>query len=139
MSRSEWSALYREAWRDFYAPASMRRRLAHAPPAQRVSLAQVYLWYRAATAVEAFHPMMTGFVRLKPRIDRRPGTVVDSRARHFRRRTRELAHMTAGYARVLGELQAAWRETAAVAPPGRVAAWAAFLRSMFLAEAPVRT
>ncbi|MBI3769908.1 MAG: radical SAM protein [Deltaproteobacteria bacterium] len=111
MSRATWLALYEEAWRDFYASANLERRLARAPRAQHVTLLQLYLWYRTATEVERFHPMMTGFFRLKPRTDRRPGCRVEGRARHLRRRGGETWAMLRGYARVLAELQHLWVAT----------------------------
>src|SRR5262249_34981405 len=72
MSRAAWRALYEEAWQTFYSREHMRRRLAAAAPASRMTLLHMYLWYRTASAVERYHPMMTGFGRLKPRRDRRP-------------------------------------------------------------------
>jgi radical SAM superfamily enzyme YgiQ (UPF0313 family) len=111
MSRAEWRALYEEAWREFYTPAHMERQLARAPRAHYVTLLQMYLWYGAAALVERFHPMMTGFVRLKPRRDRRPGCVAEGRWRHLRRRVPELWAMARGYARLLGELRRLWHVT----------------------------
>ena len=46
-----------------------------------------------ATVVERFHPMMTGFVRVRPRTDRRAGCRVDTRWAHLRRRVPEIARM----------------------------------------------
>src|SRR6185295_764805 len=124
--------LYEEAWSTFYDGAHMRRQLAHAPAAQRRTLLQMYLWYKTAIVVDRYHPMMTGFVRLKPRRDRRPGYAVDSPWHHARRRVPELVAMVAGYAGVLRELRRVWRDAddaGARAPaterqPG-------FLRAMF--------
>jgi radical SAM superfamily enzyme YgiQ (UPF0313 family) len=113
MSRATWSALYEEAWATFYAPDYLRSRLAAATPANRMTLLQMYLWYRTATAVERYHPMMTGFGRLKPRRDRRPGTAVERRRVHLVRRGRETAAMLRGYHEVLAELRALWMETSA--------------------------
>lgn len=121
MSRDEWSALYRDAWRDFYTPAVMARQMRGAPTAQRATLLQVYLWYLAAVRVEGFHPMMTGFGRLRPRRDRRAGLAVESRWRHLRRRVPELLAAVRGYGGILRELEAVSRQ-AAEAPSRSVAA-----------------
>ena len=88
-----------------------------AASAQRITLLHLYLWYLTATRVERFHPMMTGFWRLKPRTDRRPGSVVDGRLRHLRRRLPELWEAARGYAAVLAELEDAWAATRACARP----------------------
>ena len=133
MSRAEWGALYREAWEGFYERAHLERQLARAPAEQRVTLLQIYLWYKAAAVVEGFHPMMTGFFRLRPRADRRPGCPVDGRWRHLRRRLPEVARAAGGYARLLDELRGLWLATrAGGAAAGPLRSWAAFARAMFL-------
>lgn len=133
MSRTEWMKLYQDAWTSFYDPAHLARQLARTPPAQVVTLLQVYLWYKAATVVEQFHPMMTGFVRLRPRTDRRPGHPVESLWRHTRRRVPEILHMLRGYGRVLNELRRLWLglQPDSHRPAGTVRSWAAFARAMF--------
>jgi hypothetical protein len=108
MSRATWSRLYRDAWDDFYSLPHLAAQLARAPHAQQTTLLQLYLWYRTAAAVEGAHPMMTGFFRLKPRTDRRPGFAVDGRLRHSWRRIAETWTTVRGYATVLRELESAW-------------------------------
>jgi radical SAM superfamily enzyme YgiQ (UPF0313 family) len=151
MSRAAWSALYRDAWRSFYAPDYMRGQLRRAAPDQRITLQQIYLWYTAATRVEDYHPMMTGFVRRKPRADRRPGGAPEGRLRHMRHRLPELRAMVTGYCDVLATQRRLWAEVehgddaalagaasarAASVPSVRRAlselrSWRAFLRAMF--------
>jgi len=140
MSRDEWFALYEEAWREFYTFDHMKRRIADAPRGDSVTLLQMYLWYKAAAAVERYHPMMTGFVRVKPRTDRRAGYAVEGRVRHLRRRAPEMWAVLSGYAKLLSELRRLWLEThrQASRAEGRlrnlgreVRQWAAFMRVMF--------
>ena len=131
MSRAEWVASYREAWEAFYEPAHMQARLAAVPPGQRVTLAQIYLWYRSATVVERFHPMMTGFFRLKPRRDRRQDTAIEGRFRHLRRRCPEVARTAAGQLLILRELRALWDASVSAKEPR---GWAPFLSAMFRGE-----
>jgi hypothetical protein len=139
MSRAEWFALYRESWRTFYEVDYMRRRVSEAAPQQRITLLQMYLWYGACAFVENAHPMMSGFLRLKPRTDRRPGFPVEGRLAHARRRLPEMARTLTGYAGVLRTLRDVWSE----APPaqdrgaGSLRLWSAFLRSMFWSAEPV--
>ncbi len=133
MSRAEWMELYQEAWATFYDATHLARQLARTPPDQQITLLQIYLWYKAATVVERFHPMMTGFVRLRPRTDRRPGHPVESPWRHARRRAPEIVHMLRGYGRLLDELRRLWlgRQPVEHRPSGTVRSWAAFARAMF--------
>lgn len=145
MSAAEWMATYRDAWKGFYTDDYMRRRLAAARGEQHITLLQIYFWYLSSIAVDDFHPMMTGFLRLKPRADRRPGVPIDGRVRHGMRRTRELLHAVRGYSHVARTLERLWAETRAPAtavearagrpapladPWRRVWARAGFLRSM---------
>src|SRR5262249_3912256 len=91
-----------------------------------VTLMQMYLWHKAASVVEGFHPMMTGFFRPKPRRDRRPGTRVEGRVAHLRRRAPEVVHAMLGYAGLLRELRALWIATT----EGEPTSWPALLRTM---------
>jgi hypothetical protein len=139
MSRVEWLELYREAWRTFYETDYMRRRLLRVSRENYVTLLQMYLWYKAAAEVERFHPMMTGFVRVKPRRERRPGYHIDGRLRHLRRRVPEILGMVGGYARLIGELRRLWLETrSATARGGDSERWTVFLRTMFTRYDPTR-
>ena len=132
MTREAAEAIYRECWQEFYSFEHRRRRLAAWPEDQRATLLQNYLWYGCATRVEDFHPMMTGFVRIKPRRDRRPGFPVESRARHFLRRAPEVAGLTLGYLNQIAEAQRLWKQA------GRRderRGWRDFLRHLLAAEA----
>jgi radical SAM superfamily enzyme YgiQ (UPF0313 family) len=140
MTREIWYELYREAWREFYSREHMRRQLARRSGREHIALLQMYLWYKSAVIVDDFHPMMTGFVRRKPRRDRRPGTPVEGRVRHLRRRLPELYDMVTRYARVLRELRDVWAETTTAAEgaggtglggPQSLRRWRGFAGSMF--------
>ncbi|MFP6664610.1 MAG: radical SAM protein [Deltaproteobacteria bacterium] len=130
MSRDEAESAYKDAWREFYSFAHRRRRLAAWPREQRATLLQNYLWYACATRVEDFHPMMTGFLRQRPRRDRRAGLPVDGRLRHLRRRAPEIARMAVGYGRELAVAQRLWREAG-----GEERGWFDFLASVFARQA----
>ena len=135
MARSEWFALYRDAWRQFYTPDLMRRQLQQLGGRQRITLLQMYFWYMAATVVEDSHPMLTGFFRRKPRRDRRPGHAVEGRVRHARRRIPEIWQQVSGYAQVLCDLQRIWADVRRT--PGtrttyeRLQLWRGFAAEMF--------
>jgi hypothetical protein len=137
MSRAAWMELYRDAWRDFYDPEHLRLQMRRAPPTQRATLLQMYLWYGAAIHTEDFHPMMTGFLRLRPRSDRRAGCVPESRTRHCRRRVLEIGTALRGYARLLRDLERIWRSASpgVANQPVSGSDWSGFLRAL-LTTAP---
>ena len=74
--------------------------------------------------------MMTGFLRQRPRRDRRAGLPVDGRLRHLRRRAPEIARMAVGYGRELAVAQRLWREAG-----GEERGWFDFLASVFARQA----
>jgi radical SAM superfamily enzyme YgiQ (UPF0313 family) len=119
MTREEWFDLYQAAWREFYSAEHMSRQLRRVSPAQFVTLLQMYLWYAAATTVDRFHPMMTGFVRLKPRTDRRPGRAVDGLLRHLGRRVPEIWEDGRRYLHVLRLIKGLWADARLAGPPAR--------------------
>lgn len=72
MSRQQWTAAYRDAWRSFYSVGNMvtaLRRCRHR--ARRWDLLCNYVWYRWSFATEATHPMIAGFYRYRPYGQRR--------------------------------------------------------------------
>jgi hypothetical protein len=140
MSRETWLDLYRGAWRQFYDGEHMRQQLQAVAPEQHVTLLQMYLWYLTSVYVEDFHPMMAGFVRLRPRTDRRAGTEVESRLGHFRRSLGAFAVSLRGYVGVLRQVERLWFDTRRPAIsaggalkhlPTKIRVEATFLREMF--------
>lgn len=134
MSRETWFGLYRDAWSTFYTPAHMHRQLTQLSARQRTTLLQMYLWYTSATVVESYHPMMTGFFRVKPRTDRRPGYPIEGRLRHCFRRIPEVLSDATGYGRILRQLHDLWLATCQPLggqQRGRVRGWTDFLGDMF--------
>ena len=110
MSRAEWQAAYRDAWRTFYSFDHMRDALLRQNPHTYWGMLKCFLWYRAAMT-EGSHPMVTGFVRLKDRRSRRPGWPVERRIPFYLKRVGELTRMMRQYAALLVEMQALWRAT----------------------------
>jgi hypothetical protein len=110
MSADEWTRAYREAWTEFYSYEHMRQALLRQNPHTYWGMFKCFLWYRASM-VEGTHPMVTGFFRLKDRRSRRPGFPIESRWQFFRRRLRENAAMTLGYAKLALEMQELWLAT----------------------------
>ncbi len=116
MTGAEWLAAYRRAWRDFYSFDAMRRALLRSNHRTYWGLFKNYLWYRAAM-IEDAHPMITGFLRLKDRTQRRRGFAVQGRLTHLRRRFPEIWGQLGAYARLFVEMQDLWLQTRHQAPP----------------------
>lgn len=116
MSGAEWLEAYRRSWREFYSPAAMRRTLLRANDRTYWGLFKNFLWYRAAM-IEDAHPMITGFLRLKDRTQRRRGFTVEGRLAHLRRRAPEVWAQLRAYGHLLGEMRDVWLQTRHVAPP----------------------
>lgn len=74
MTRAEWLATYAAAWRQFYTVPIMAAALKRFPTWKaRRALLKAFLWYRWSVMVERAHPMVSGFLRVRPYAERRPG------------------------------------------------------------------
>ncbi|MEK7798235.1 MAG: radical SAM protein, partial [Acidobacteriota bacterium] len=131
MTGAEWLEAYRRAWRDFYSFDALRKALLRANHRTYWGLFKNYLWYRAAM-IEDAHPMITGFLRLKDRTQRRRGYPVEGRLAHLRRRAPEVWAQLRAYARLFVEMQDLWLQTRHVAPPS-------LMSRLKLPRLPVRT
>jgi hypothetical protein len=110
MSAEEWMRTYWDAWTNFYTFDHMRRALLRQNPHTYWGMFKCFLWYRASM-IEGTHPMVTGFFRLKDRLNRRPGRPIEGRWQFFKRRLRETAHISLDYAKLLLEMQELWIAT----------------------------
>ena len=107
----ELSESYREAWENFYSFGYMKEVLSRTDPEKYWNVLCDFLWYKNSALIEGGHPMLHGFFRLKDRVDRRPGYAVESRARHFFRRTRETAVTLRSWMLLLLEMEELWLQT----------------------------
>ncbi|OGJ64563.1 hypothetical protein A3E47_03065 [Candidatus Peribacteria bacterium RIFCSPHIGHO2_12_FULL_54_10] len=74
MTRAEWFAAYGRAWRQFYSIPHMLAALGRClTRTARFYLLINYFWYRWSVVTEGAHPMLSGFYRIRPYRDRRPG------------------------------------------------------------------
>ncbi len=131
MTGAEWLEAYRRAWRDFYSFDAMRGTLLRANHRTYWGLFKNYLWYKAAM-IEDAHPMITGFLRLKDRTQRRRGFAVEGRLAHLRRRAPEVWAQLKAYSGLFVEMQDLWLQTRHVAPPS-------LMSRLKLPRLPVRT
>ncbi len=105
-----WLEAYHDAWRSFYSLENMKAILGRASRRTYWGVVKNILWYRSAM-VEGEHPMISGFFRLKDRIDRRPGLPIEGRLRHLARRARDVAHALRGWWALGRDLREAWSAT----------------------------
>jgi len=75
MSKTEWEAIYREAWSLYYTPEHMKTllRRAAATGGSMTSLLKVLVTFATAVRLENVHPLQGGLLRLKRPSERRPG------------------------------------------------------------------
>jgi len=107
----ELAASYRKAWRSFYSFDYMRDVLLHANPENYWNIFINFIWYKNSALIEDGHPMIHGFFRLKDRADRRPGFAVESRVRHFWRRSREVKSLLRSWLSLALEMEELWLQT----------------------------
>ncbi|MBN2338683.1 MAG: radical SAM protein [Acidobacteria bacterium] len=107
----ELAASYREAWKNFYSFEHMRGVLRRANPENYRNIFFDFIWYRNSALIEGGHPMLHGFFRLKDRVDRRPGCVVESRRRHLLRRSREIRSTLRSWMSLTLEMEELWLQT----------------------------
>ena len=75
MSRTDWEAIYREAWSLYYTSGHMKTllRRAAATGVPMGSLVKVLLTFATTVRLENVHPLQGGILRLKHPSERRPG------------------------------------------------------------------
>jgi hypothetical protein len=79
MSQAEWERAYREAWTTYYSDEHIERILRRAA-ATGNSIGKTHFlinWFMGSIRIEGVHPLECGFIRLKYRMDRRPGLPVE--------------------------------------------------------------
>ncbi|HNX68963.1 MAG TPA: radical SAM protein [Candidatus Omnitrophota bacterium] len=111
MKPGEWQRAYEEAWKSFYNIENMKTIMRFARPDNYWGIFFNFVWYKNSIQVEGGHPMLHGFVRFKPRLDRRTGYPVDGRWKHFRRRVVEVRDEVVGWFRLSLELEEVWLAT----------------------------
>ena len=112
MKPGEWQAAYDAAWQSFYSVENMKNILTRNLQADNYwGIFSNFMWYKNSIDVESGHPMIHGFFRLKPRVERRPGYPVESRWVHFKRRTSDILGNIKGRWHLVLELEEVWLAT----------------------------
>ncbi|HVN89413.1 MAG TPA: radical SAM protein [Candidatus Binataceae bacterium] len=92
MPRAEWEAAYDRAWHLYYSPEHIETMIRRATVngARPARLASMIFFFYASYAIEHVHPLQGGFIRRKPRCQRRPGFPQEAAIPFFLRRTGEM-------------------------------------------------
>ena len=96
MSKAEWQRAYRLAWDTYYSDEHIKTLLRRAR-ASGLSLGKILgtiVWFYESVWLEGVHPLESGFLRFKDRLDRRPGMPVESAWRFYPRYLAGLVHKT---------------------------------------------
>ena len=81
MTSDEWFNAYNETWKSFYETDNLKRVLLRSSAKSYWSVFKNIMWYKNSL-LEPRHPMITGFVRKKPRTDIRSGVEKMGRLAH---------------------------------------------------------
>jgi radical SAM superfamily enzyme YgiQ (UPF0313 family) len=111
MTDGAWTRAYLEAWRKFYSIGNMKAILSRAHPENYWDLFYNLLWYKNSIMNEGAHPMLSGFLRLKDRVDRRACFPQESRLAHLRRRVSDVWGLLRGGFRLVLEMEELWLAT----------------------------
>jgi radical SAM superfamily enzyme YgiQ (UPF0313 family) len=105
-----WYALYREAWEAFYGKEHVVDILLRTSHDKYWQVFWLSLWNRYAS-LQGSHPMVTGWVRLMARKDRRPEFPRESVPRYAVRRFKDWFHFARLLVRLFYEFQEVWMLT----------------------------
>jgi radical SAM superfamily enzyme YgiQ (UPF0313 family) len=113
MSAEEWTQVYEDAWKTFYSKENMIKILSRWNHNRKVywNLMSLFFWYKNAAVIEKEHPMIAGFFRLKDRLSRRPGFVIDPLPVHLWKRANEGLHLFIAWAKFVKEMEEVWLQT----------------------------
>ncbi|MFI4960277.1 MAG: B12-binding domain-containing radical SAM protein [Hyphomicrobiales bacterium] len=98
MSKEEWAYAYKESWKRYYSYdhcESVMRRAAALRGFGNVLITMT--WFKASFELENCHPVESGLIRLKSRLDRRPTLPVEPVWLFYPKYFAELARKTAGW------------------------------------------
>lgn len=100
-----------EAWQAFYEFSHLQRILERTPARLYWDALRNFIWYKNAVEIDRRHPMMSGYFRLRNRLDIRPGQLPISRWVFYCRRINEVRQVLLGYLGLILEMQLLWLTT----------------------------
>ena len=112
MKPGEWQAAYDAAWKTFYSVENMKKILARDLKADKYwGIFSHFMWSKNSIDVEGGHPMISGFFRLKGRLERRPGYPIEGLWVYFKRRFWDILRCMKGRWKLTLELEEVWLAT----------------------------
>lgn len=112
MNPGEWLTAYEDAWQTFYSTENMKKILARDLKGDNYwGIFSNFMWYKNSIDVEGGHPMISGFFRLKGRLERRAGYPIEGRWVYFKRRFWDILRSMKGRWKLTLELEEVWLAT----------------------------
>lgn len=111
MNPGEWLEVYEDAWRKFYSIKNMKKILRNARREPYWGILFSFIWYKNGFDVEGGHPMLHGFIRLKGRLERRPGFPVEGRWEYLQRRVNDVWYLWKNWLKLALEMEEVWLAT----------------------------
>jgi radical SAM superfamily enzyme YgiQ (UPF0313 family) len=112
MKPGEWLAAYEAAWQTFYSTENMKKILHRDLKGDNYwGIFSNFMWYKNSIDVEGGHPMISGFFRLKGRLERRTGYPIEERWIYFKRRFWDILRSIKGRWKLTLELEEVWLAT----------------------------
>jgi len=98
MSKEEWAYAYNESWTRYYSYEHCERVMRRAAALRAFGNVLITMtWFKASFELENCHPVESGLLRLKSRLDRRSTMPVEPVWRFYPKYLAELAYKTAGW------------------------------------------
>ncbi|MGL6226850.1 MAG: radical SAM protein [Thermoguttaceae bacterium] len=108
MPNGKWSEATKLAYCEFYTKEHCAAILRRMPREHYWFMFWNLIWYRYSGVFSGTHPMMTGFFRMKNRLERRPGYPKENLLRYSWRWIREFVLDAQSYIRLFFEFQEIW-------------------------------
>ncbi|MGL6194283.1 MAG: B12-binding domain-containing radical SAM protein [Thermoguttaceae bacterium] len=108
MTAEEWNAATKLAYSEFYTKEHCTTILRRVARKHYWLMFWNLIWYRYSGVFSGTHPMMTGFFRVKNRLERRPGQKKEGLFRFAARWAKEFVLDAGSYTRLFFEFQEIW-------------------------------
>ena len=106
MSKGDWERAYRIAWDAYYTPDHIATVLRRAVATRISASTMLYLllWFSGSMAIEGIHPLESGLIRRKARLDRRPGFQIEPALTFYPKYVAELIGKHVKFARIFWKM-----------------------------------
>ncbi len=111
MTNNELMSAYKNAWASFYSSNNMIEILKRVSRENYWEVFMKCLFYKNSIFIENGHPMLEGIIRLKDRLQRRPGYKIDTPLRHFIKQIKDNFHKMKLWTKLIFEMEEVWLQT----------------------------